>query len=56
MENKILEIDDISVELEKLAHSPALPQRTADACTQAAALPTTMREVDHHSTARHSRR
>jgi hypothetical protein len=45
MENETLEIYDISVELQKLAHCGVLPQRTANACAQASALLTTMREV-----------
>jgi len=40
-----METADICVELEKMAKSGVLPQRTCDACTQAALLLKGLREV-----------
>ena len=45
MESEKLETHDIAVELEKLAGSGVFPQRTTDACAQAAWLLRRLREV-----------
>jgi hypothetical protein len=45
MESEKIAIYDIRIELEKIASSGVVPQRTADACRQAASLLQAMREV-----------
>lgn len=45
MEDQTLEIFDICTELKKLAASGVFPQRSANACAQAAKLLTNMRQT-----------